>query len=182
MRDRAIAKRYAQALLAAAGRRGVAEAVAESYRDVVGIMDRTPRLTQLLRAPQIGRDRKRELLAQLFGGRVEEVLLHFFDLLLQKDRLEFLDAIQREYQVLVEEQQGLSRAVVTTAVPLPDDLRDELATRLAQLTGKRIVMTREVDPTVVGGVCVKMGDRVIDGTIRTNLARLRAQLAEADVR
>ncbi len=182
MRDRAVAKRYAQALLTVARRRGIVEPVAESYRDVRAIMEQTPQLEQLLRAPQIGRDRKRELLGKVFGGRIEDVLLHFFDLLLEKDRLEFLADIQQEYQALVEREQGLARAVVTTAVPLPDDLRQELARRLEELTGKRIVMTSEVDPGVIGGVCVKLGDRVIDGTIRTNLARLRAQLAEADVR
>jgi len=182
MRERAVAKRYAQALLAAADRRGVAEAVAESYRGVTAILADQPRLVSLLRAPQVSRERKQELLAKVFGGRVEDLLLHFFDLLLEKDRLALLDTIQQEYQALVEEQQGLARAEVTTAVPLPGDLADALRERLQQITGKTVILTDRVDPAVIGGVCVKMGDRVIDGTIRTNLARLRARLAETDVR
>ncbi len=182
MRDRAIAKRYAQALLAAAAKRGQAEAVAESYSAVTAVLAEQPRLVSLLRAPQVSRERKQELLEKVFGGRVEDLLLHFFALLLRKDRLALLDAIQQEYQALVEERQGLARAEVTTAVPLPEDLAGALRDRLQQVTGKTVILTDRVDPAVIGGVCVKMGDRVIDGTIRTNLARLRAQLAEADVR
>jgi F-type H+-transporting ATPase subunit delta len=83
---------------------------------------------------------------------------------------------------MVEESQGLSRATVVTAVPLPDDLERDLAARLEKLTGRRLLLTKTVDPAVLGGVRVTMGDRVIDGTVRTNLDKLRAQLFRTNVR
>ena len=83
---------------------------------------------------------------------------------------------------LVGADQGLVRARVVTAVALPADLETALRDKLARVTGKTVILDKKVDPAVIGGVCVTLGDRILDGTVRTNLDRLRKTLGTAQVR
>jgi len=182
MRNRGVASRYAQALLDTSRKGGVLDGVAESYAAVAALYAERPDLGSFLEGPQVSDQEKKQLLDNVFGQKIEPVLLHFFHLLLKKGRIEHLTDIQTEFQVLVEVDQGFVRAKVVTAVPLPEDLERALTDKLASLTGKKITLRKRVDPAVIGGVCVAMGDQVIDGTIQTNLAKMRAQLSAADVR
>ncbi|MBU0741089.1 ATP synthase F1 subunit delta [bacterium] len=182
MRDRGVATRYAQALLDTSRKAGLLEGVAESYAAVAQVFDQKPELARFLEGPQVADREKEQLLDNLFDRKIEPVLLHFFHLLLAKGRIEHLSDIQSAFQTLVEIDRGYMRARVVTAVPLPGDLERDLVDRLASLTGKRITLRKRVDPSVIGGVCVSMGDQVIDGTIQTNLTKMRAQLSAADVR
>ena len=182
MRNRTVATRYARALLDAAETADVLDGVAESFASVMELVDRKPELLRFLSGPHVSEEKKRDLLDTVFGDRIEATLSHFFRLVVEKQRMESLHEIYAEFQQQVEVRKGLRRALVTTAVPLPEDLESELATRLSALTGAKVVLRKKVDPGVVGGVCVRMGDEVIDGTLRTNLARLRARLSQADVR
>jgi len=182
MRNRGVASRYAQALLDTSRKVGVLDGVAESYAAVVALYAERPDLGTFLEGPQVADQEKEQLLDAVLGGKIEPVLLNFFHLLLKKGRIEHLVDIQTAFQELVEIDQGYVRARVITAVPLPEDLERDLTDKLASLTGKRITLLKRVDPTVVGGVRVCMGDQVIDGTIQTNLDKMRAQLSAADVR
>ena len=179
MRDRRLSIRYARALLTIAGRAADPGAVAESYAAVRGILADRPDLTRFLEGPQVAESEKKGLLRTLFGSRIEPVLLDFFLLLVDKDRIEYLDEIGQEFALQGEKAQGLRRAVVTTAVPLPADLEGALTNRLEKLTGARIVLEKRTDPAVIGGVSVTIGDNVIDGTVRSSLRRLRERLLQA---
>ncbi|MFH1843021.1 MAG: ATP synthase F1 subunit delta [bacterium] len=182
MRDSRVAGRYAGALLAAALREKLSLAdLAESYAGVRGVMDQHPDLPSFLGGPQVADDEKDALIISLFRDRVEEILVQFFLLLIRRNRIEYLVDIGKVFARLVEQEQGLQRAVVTTAVPLPDDLEQKLSEMLERLTGSKIIMKKNVDPAVFGGVSVKLGDRIIDGTLRTNLDKLAHQLGQARV-
>jgi len=182
MRNRGVATRYAQALLDTSRKAGVLDGVAESYAAVVQAIEQKPELTIFLEGPQVSDQEKEQLLDNVFGQKVEPVLLHFFHLLLAKGRIEHLSDIQAAFQLLVEIDLGYVRAGVVTAVPLPEDLERDLIDKLASLTGKKITLRKQVDPSVIGGVCVSMGDQVIDGTISANMTKMRMQLSAADVR
>ena len=182
MRNRAVASRYARALLDSATKAGTLNEVAEAFDSVMLVVDQKPELLRFLSGPHVAENKKKDLLDTVFGGRIEKTLTYFFRLMVEKQRMDSLREIHAEFQELVEIQQGFVRAVVTTAITLPSDLETELKSKLSAMTGKQIVLRKEVDPVVQGGVCVTMGDQVIDGTIRTNLTRLRAQLSKADVR
>ncbi|MFO7654065.1 MAG: ATP synthase F1 subunit delta [Candidatus Krumholzibacteriia bacterium] len=182
MRDRKIAHRYAVALLDAARQEGQVEPLAESYAAVAEAVTGNEQLRTFLESPQVADDEKQELLRTVLTGQVEPLLLNFLLLLLDKNRIEFLEDIGEEYALLVERERGFQRALVTTAVPLPADLEEALAARLNQITGRKILMKKRVDPAVVGGVCVVMEDQIIDGTVRTGLARVRQKLLKAPLR
>lgn len=182
MRDRRVAQRYAQALLTVAADRGLVDDLDETLAGLIQIADRQPELGRFLQNPQVPQQQKKDLLYKLFADRVELVLLQFLELLLDKDRIRHLRDIQVTYAALVEEHKGLQRATAVTAVPLPDDLAEQLARKLAVLTGRQIILDQKVDPSVIGGVCVTMGDQILDGTLRTGLRNLRDALEAAPLR
>ena len=182
MRDRKVAVRYAGALLNSAKAEGVLQGVADSYAAVVEVFAAHPEVKAFLEGPQVAESEKKHVLESVFGERVEPVLLRFFHLLIDKNRIESLQDIGEEFASLVEQDQGIVRAAVVTAIPLPGDLEAALEKKLAGLTGARIIMDKRVDPAVIGGVKVTMRDKVLDGTVRTNLDLLRRQLGKTAVR
>ncbi|MBK6736200.1 MAG: ATP synthase F1 subunit delta [bacterium] len=182
MRDRRVAGRYAEALLRTAKPAGTLVACAESYAGVLEVMAASRELVIFLDSPQVREQEKKEVLKKVFGPHLEPVLLDFFNLLLDRNRIELLRDIGTVFAELVEADQGLVRVGVVTAIALPADLETKLRDKLAHVTGKSVILDKKVDPAVIGGVRVTLGDRVIDGTVRTNLDRLRKTLATAQVR
>ncbi len=182
MRDRGVASRYARALVESAKAEDVLAGVAESYAAVVVVLEQNPALPSFLEGPQVADDEKIQLVSDLFDGRVEPLLVRFFHLLIEKNRIEYLQEIGEEFAGLVEKEQGFSRAVVTTAIEMPADLEAALLEKLVRLTGAKVILEKNVDPAVIGGVSVTLGDQIIDGTVRTNLDQLRLHLGKARVR
>ena len=182
MRDRKVAVRYAGALLASARQAGVLEGVADSFAAVVAVVKANRDLAIFLGSPQVAEQEKKDLLNKVFGGKVEDLLLTFFELLIDKNRIESLQDIGEAFAELVELEQGVVRARVITAIPLPDDLAAGLKARLDELTGKSVILEQKVDAAVIGGVCVTLDGKIIDGTVRANLRKLREQLEKAPVR
>ena len=104
--------------------------------------------------------------------------MNLFRLLRRKGRLALGPSIASYFREAWDEERGVERAVVRTAVPLDDRERDQLRTRLTVQTGKRIELTTEVDPSLLGGAVIRVGDRLIDGSARTRLRRLRERLQQ----
>jgi F-type H+-transporting ATPase subunit delta len=125
---------------------------------------------------------KKDLIKAVFAGKIEPVLLNFFYLLIDKNRIENFRDIGEEFAAMVEDEMGVIRARVVTAVALADDLADSLRAKLAQATGKKVILEKKVDPAVIGGVCVTLKDKILDGTVRTNLDLLRKKLEQAPIR
>jgi len=182
MRDRKVADRYAQALLDVALANDVLDGVVESYDGLMAVVAGRDDLRHFMQSPQVPTQEKKALIHDTLSGRVEMVFLHFVELLLDKDRILYLADIHTAFVARVEAHKGLQRARVVTAVPLADDLAQKLRARLEALTGQTIILDKKVDPAVIGGVCVTMGDRILDGTVRTGLALLRETLEKAPLR
>lgn len=182
MRDRKVAVRYAGALLASAKAEGVLQDLAESYAAVLEVFAANPQFESFLEGPQVSEKEKKDVLERVLGPRIEPLLLRFFYLLIDKNRIENLQDIGEEFAALAEQDQGIIRASVVTAIPLPGDLEASLQEKLVGMTGARIIMDKKVDAAVIAGVRVTMGDKVLDGTVRTNLDLLRKQLGKTVVR
>ena len=182
MRDRNVATRYAEALLIATREAGQVAEVAESYAALREITAGNRDMRTFLEAPQVSQEEKKQLLRKLLTGQVEPLLVNFALLLLDKGRIEFFGDIGDLFAVMVEKEQGYERATVTTAIELPPDLEQKLHQRLESVSGTKIILQKKVDPGVFGGVCVTMGDKILDGTVRTNLKLLGKALREAPLR
>ncbi len=182
MRDRKVASRYAGALMTSALAEGNLVEVAQSYSGIVDVVQDNQDLRIFIDSPQVADQEKKDLLKSVFGEKIEKVLLHFLYLLIDKNRIgNFLD-IGEEFAAMVEKHQGIVRAQVTTAVTLPDDLATRLTEKLSAFTGARVILENKIDPAVIGGVCVTLGDKILDGTVRQNLDLLRSTLEKAPVR
>jgi F-type H+-transporting ATPase subunit delta len=179
VRDRRVSLRYARSLLDVAVDRDLVDEVEESLRGVVEIVRSHSELRLFLKNPQVPRSQKKQLLGNVFTGRLEPLVLQFLQLVVDKDRINHLSAIQGAFTTLVEQHKGLQRARVVTAVPLPEDLQQRLVQKLTGMMGRQIILEKKVDPSIIGGVSVTMGDWVLDGTLSTGLKRLRETLERA---
>ena len=182
MRDRKVATRYAGALMTSALAEGNLVEVSESYAALISVVKNSLDLRTFMDSPQVADEEKQDLLKNIFGDKIEKVLLHFLYLLIDKNRIENFRDIGEEFAAMVEEHQGVVRAQVTTAVTLPEDLAASLTEKLSVLTGARVILENKIDPAVIGGVCVTLGDKILDGTVRSNLDELRNTLEKAPVR
>jgi F-type H+-transporting ATPase subunit delta len=181
MRDRKVATRYAQALLEAAKEQAVLGEVAESYVAVAEAFKDRSDLAIFMESPQVATQEKHKLIDDVLAARVEPVFVRFLHLIIDKNRIEYFRDIGEEFIAMVESEQGIQRAEVVTAVPLASDLELALTEKLQKITGASIILEKKVDAAVLGGVCVTLGDKILDGTVRTNLDLLQKHLGQAPV-
>ena len=135
-------------------------------------------LSVVLRSPSVSFGDKASVLQEVLPD-VEPLALNLAYLLTAKNRLGMLDDLVSEYDVLLNRHYGREHAEATVAIQLDEEYRDRLRGRLAELTGKDIVLTTNIDPTVLGGVVIRVGDKLIDGSVRNKLDRLGRGLREA---
>ena len=181
-RDVTIARRYAQALFLAARKKDAVDRVAQDLASVnKADAAMNDRLRLFLEAPQVPTDQKIEVVEKGLGPSVHRLVIEFFKLIINKKRLFRMRDIAEEFGRLVEEHQGIVRARVTSAVPLTDSELTALVASLEQSLSKKVKVDAHVDPEILGGLVVKVGDRIADQSVTTLLAELREQLLAASL-
>ena len=169
------ARRYAEAAFEVAMRDGTLERWRADLDMVAGIVG-DQRALAMLANPAIPIDRRASALDQLIGDRVTDQARNLIGLLLRRGRIEEASRVAAEFRRLDDDRQGITHATATSATELtPDEIR-QLTSRLEESTGGRIALDVEVDPSLLGGIVVRVGDRLIDGSVRGRLERLRNQL------
>lgn len=172
-----VGKRYARALFELAQEKGLSEQVAGELAEVAGLVEAVPEMATFLASKRIGREEKKKTIIQLFTGKLSPLTLNFLQLLVDKGREAELPQVERYFRKLLRESQGLVEGEVTTAVPLTEEEVTRLEAELSQGLGRRVKLASRVDTSLLGGLVVKIGDRVIDGSLRTRLERLREKMA-----
>jgi F-type H+-transporting ATPase subunit delta len=176
---RHVARVYAQALLDAATERQQAAAVLDELNALVHeVLNRDPALEAFLASPAIGRDRKEKAIRDAFGGRSDEIFVNFLQVLNRHDRLEVIRAVAQEYRALYDEQSGRMPVQVESAVPLAADQEERLRQELRARFGREPVLATRVNPDLLGGLVVRVGDWVYDASVRNRLALIQNQLIE----
>ncbi|SRR5690554_442657 len=171
-----IARRYARALYEEARRQSNLETVDADIELIGESLESAPQLKSLFLSPVISRDKKEAVVSQLFKGRVSDLTLRFMQLLIAKQREDQFPDVVRSYRSMRDEELGVVRAEARVAAPLSEADERQLVTALERLTGKivRIEVSQQED--LLGGVIVRIGDTVYDGSVRNQLARLREQM------
>jgi F-type H+-transporting ATPase subunit delta len=170
----AIARRYAKALIQiAVGQRSV-----EQYYTELALfsqaLESSPEATALLTDPGIRIEVKREFVKVLVARiGISKTISDFFLLLLDKKRLQFLSQIATSYRSFGDEAAGILRSTITTALPLTETQVNEMRSALEKKTGKKIILDVATDPSLLGGVVTRIGDKVLDGSIRTQLTKIQ---------
>ena len=176
--SQAAARVYAQALFDI----GLAEgSVGQIYDDLHAVFDALNGLDADLMTffylPQFRRDEKRRILNLAFEGKVGRPVLGLLNILVEKRREPLLNNVVAEFEEYVDRHEGRVQAQVVTARKLDTELLAALQAALEQRTQKEIVLTETVDPEVIGGLRVNIGDRVLDGTVRRRLQDMRRSFA-----
>jgi F-type H+-transporting ATPase subunit delta len=181
LRDTIVAGRYAHGLFILTEKRGETARALEDLKGLLEALKPGTRVGRLLATPEVGLPEKRAALARALEGRVARTVAVFVDLLLRKKRLNEFATIVAEFEARVEKAQGIQRARVVSATPLTKAELDRLHRELERVTRGRIRLTAAQDPALVGGALVRIGDRVIDRSVRTLLDAITRQLSEASV-
>lgn len=173
MSANAIARRYAKALVQLAAEEGAVEVFQGELARVAALFSASPELGSLLSNPAYGIEAKLDILKDVAAKLALSGTIGNFLLLLQeRNRMACLTAIISCYSVLADELSGVVRPVITSALPLGDAQVAEIKAALEKSTGKTVAMTIEIDPSLIGGVVTKIGDKVLDGSVKTQLTRI----------
>jgi len=176
-----IAARYARALFIVTERRKETAAALADLHGMVEVLAPGSRTARLFASPEVRLPDKRALLRGALEKRATRSVTVFMDLLLRKKRLRELPEIGREFEALVERVQGIQRAHLVSAVPLGKAELGRLEKLLEAHTHAKIKLSTEVDARLIGGALVRIGDRVIDRSVRTLLGAVAARLYETAV-
>jgi F-type H+-transporting ATPase subunit delta len=174
-RTTAAARRYAEAAFQLA----VAEGALDRWRDELALaaaLAGDERALRVLASPVVPMTDRRATLERLLGGRVTPTVHNLVSLLTVRGRIDILPAVSAEYDRLLDRERGIVRATVISAQPLSPDEVTAVQARVEAMTGAQVRLEAAVDPALIGGLTVQVGDRLLDASVRGRLERLRSQL------
>ncbi|MCE2809115.1 MAG: ATP synthase F1 subunit delta [Planctomycetaceae bacterium] len=183
--EQQIGEIYATALLGAVTKDKIDQVVDEFESFVSGVLDKHPALDVAIANPKLSVESKNEMLDRIFKGKMDNTLLTFLKVLGRRQRLGSLRAIQKAASRLADETAGRVRAVVTVSDQLSADAQRTLTEKLSAIFKKEVRIAVKVDPNILGGLVVRIGDTVFDGSVDgqlKSLHKLVSQRAENAVR
>jgi F-type H+-transporting ATPase subunit delta len=173
MADRQAGKRYAQAAFEIATRDGTAAAWRSDLADIAEVLAESA-AAPIFHDPKVPLERKLAIVDRVL--EVQPLAANFAKVLIQKGRAPDARVVEQAFGRLADEAEGIAHAAVTTAVELTPAQLSSIEQRLSESLGKRVRATGSVDPALLGGLVVRVGDQLVDGSIRTRLRRLRREL------
>jgi F-type H+-transporting ATPase subunit delta len=177
-----VARRYAKALLTLGKEDGKYKEYGEGLSGFAHLLEREPELQDALLNPIHSREDRRKLLLRIIELlEMPPLVSNLLQLLLDKHRLNALDGVAMAYQQLVDEVENVKRAKVKAAIFLEDDAQGRLRRALEKLTGSTVVMEVEEDSSILGGIVARVGDLVLDGSVRSQIQSLRESLIKGEV-
>jgi F-type H+-transporting ATPase subunit delta len=177
-----IAAVYARALLGAAERAGQTAAVMEQFDSLLAdVLDKFPRLDAVLVSWLVPQEERLKILDRVFGATMSRMLLNFLKVLTRHGRLDVLRAVHRAAHELWDEARGRHRVRLLTAAPVDAGLLSALTDALRQTLGGEPVVEPVVQPNLIGGAVIRIGDTVYDGSVATQLENLRVQMIDRSI-
>lgn len=177
-----LANIYAKAFLGASEKAGQTERMVEEFDSLVrDVLDRFPQFEKLLTTGRLKPVNRVGIIDQVFGGRAAPLVLSFLKVLAEHERLQHLRAIQRAVRDQFTALRQRVRVEISTAAPLQDGLLGRLTNELRSMLGAEPEVQHAVNPELIGGLVVRVGDTVYDGSVLTQLNRLREQIIDRSV-
>jgi len=173
-----IAEVYARALFEVAKEHDALDRVHDELGEFAEALSNDRTLQVFLFSPYFSSGEKRDGIARIVSD-ADEHLLNFLELLAERHRMPALFRIKREFDALWADERRLLPVTVTSAIELDEGLVNEIGKRIENQTGRTVELSSNVDPDVLGGLMVQVGNMVLDGTVRNRLERLRKQVAKA---
>lgn len=178
MREPTIARNYAETFLELAQKAGDLRGWGEMIDRVADAMESDRRLSVFLESPRVSAQRKNEIVQKAFGGQLPRNFVRYLQALVNHRRQMLIPAIAHEYRDLVDRVEGRVHASVTVAREAEAADTMLVTQHLSRSLGKEVVPHFHVDPAILGGVIVRVGDTVLDGSVRRRLLKLRARMVK----
>ncbi len=166
---------YAKALLAAGVKAGSVDQLVEELQSVASVVADLPKMAAALESPRVASEAKVNLLEKAFGDKVSKTLMNFLKVTATKGRLDCLGAMSAAAVRLNDELAGRVSGTLTTADPVTDDVVERVAQKISGQIGKAVRLERVVDPEIIGGMVVRVGDTVYDGSVVSQLNQVKSQ-------
>ena len=174
MKQTILAKRYAKAIFTVGQEQKKYEEYGEVLQGLAGLYSTHPDVVDALTNPLYPMDVKENVMKGIVGSmKVDTIMGNFLNLLVQKKRAEILPEIAVAYKTMVDDAKNISHGNVISAIELSDELKENVQTILEKLTGKKVELTTSIDQSIIGGIIAQVGDLVLDGSIKTQLAGLK---------
>jgi len=177
MSDIRVASRYAKSLIDLAQEKGCLDEVHADMLSFSKVCSENRELVSLFNSPIVKSTKKLNVLNAIFSGKVNALTLAFFKIITQKGREQALPAIAAEVCAQYNELKGIQQAVVITATPLNDELRNEFKQLVVKSTGKSVDLTEKVDKDLIGGYILRIADKQIDESIKSKLNNIKVKFS-----
>jgi len=172
-----LAKRYAKALVEIGQEKDALEKYGQDLSSLTELVDVSRDFREILINPVFTKDDKKRIAGQIFMKlRTDQMVVNFVNLLIDRKRIDQLAGIEKAYRQEVDQIRGITRGEVVSAEPLSEEQLGRVTEALSQISGKKVLVSTRVDPSLIGGLSAKVGDKVFDGTIRTQLSQLKESL------
>ncbi len=171
-----LVKSYAEALFQVARAEETLDRVEEELTRLSKSLDSNAELREFLSNPQISSEGKKSSLFQIFGGKVSPITLHWINMVVDQGRQRRLPTIIEAFFTLAQDAREKITAEVITSVPLSEDQTNRLAQELSKITRKRVFLKPMVDESILGGVIVKIENKVIDGSVKHRLEEIKNEM------
>jgi len=176
VRELTIARNYAQALFELGEKHRATDRFADLMAGLASAIETDPQIEAVLVSPRVPKQTKEQILRGALEGLAPEPFVRFLAAVVKRGRQAILPQIERQFAEFVDAKHNRLHAGVTLAREPDEALRAAVAAKLSEVTGKEVVPHFRVDPAILGGVILRMDDRLIDGSLRRRMARLRQQL------
>lgn len=168
--------RYAKAILDIAQTSGTADAVNNDMKSIVNAVAESAELKDFLISPIIKMDVKKSALSEIFSN-IQKETTSLFHLLFENKRFEILESIAKQYNNLYDESNGIQVAKVTTAFPITPELETKVLAKISEFSNKKITIVNIVDPTIIGGFILRVGDQQYNASVANKLNELKREFA-----
>lgn len=176
MNEGAIVTRYAKALFQAADEESILEKVKSDTEGILLSIKESAEFNSFLKSPVIKESEKQRIFSEIFKGKVENITLTFFQLLTRNKRELYLASVCRQFLQLYKQKQGIKEATIITAKALSQEHRTEIDDYIKKKLKVNVDLIEHIDPKILGGFKLRIGDQQIDASVSTKLQTIRKEL------
>ena len=177
-----IARVYASSLVEFGQQNNVLPELEEGIRFLADLVTENKELRLFLVAPEIPKESKKEFIEKVFKGNLSDYMINFLKVLLDNDRQSCLVEIQQAMEALLDQVNNRQKVTIVTSVALDPAMKDKLSGKLKDVLKKDIILREEVNTGILGGIIIKVGDTVIDGSLMKDLRNIKNNLLNSKVR
>ncbi len=177
-----IGKRYAEALFEVASELNKLEQFKQEIKAVSDVLENEPQLKTIFQHPKLSKNEKKDIIKSIFNNRVSQEILNLCYIVVDKGRERHITDISDEYIKLSNQKMGIVEAQAVTAVPMDEEEKLKLQNKLSEKLGKKVLLSNILDKNILGGVLVRIEDRVIDSSVKGRLEDIYKNLNNVRVR